>query len=588
MTLATAPKLLAPTTAAGQLHAAVQMVAELSELRPMLQGAPFAAICDLWDLIEAKYGNDGVAWLGRWDRYYLLTRLLHRTDAVHPWLYARCREVEAEPDGYLDLWAREHYKSTIITFAGAIQEILRDPEITIGIFSHTSGVAEKFLVQIKEELERNRELQEVYPDVLYPEPHRHSPRWSVDKGIVVRRKGNPKESTVEAWGLVDGMPTGAHFLLRIYDDVVTPESVTTPDQVKKTTTAWELSDNLGARGVDGMLRAWHAGTRYSFADTYQVIIDRKALRVRIHAATHNGLPDGTPVFLSPAAWADKRRKQSASTLACQQLMNPAAGSQAMFTDKWLRFTDVRPATLNVYIMCDPAHSLKKESDNTAIAAVGIDASRNYYLLDGYRHKMRLDERWQRLRDLRRHWMRQPGVQMVRVGYERYGLQSDLEHFETCMLKEREAFEIVELNWTRDGTNTKEDRVQRLQPPFAEGKFFLAQLCVRHVPMLGPDGKALLDAQGEPITQPQPYETSNQRRAREQGQGFRIFKPVMRTDHEGNAYSLNKGFLEEFMTFPFSAKKDLIDATSRIFDMEPVPPVLIDERALVPETYTDGA
>lgn len=536
------------------------MAQGLDQLAPDLQRAPFDKVCDLWEIVEGEPG--GRAWLGRNDRYYLLTRLLHRFDAVHPWLYARCREIEADPDGHLDLWAREHYKSTLITFAGIIQEIVRDPEITVGVFSHTKPVARKFMLQIKQELEANRELQAVYPDVFYAEPKTESPRWSEEKGIVVRRQSNPKEATLEAHGLVDGQPTGAHFKLRVYDDVVTRESVSTPDQVRKTTEAWELSDNLGARGADGTMRAWHVGTRYSFADTYADIIEKCALKVRLYPATDNGLPDGNPVFLTPQAWADKRLKQGPATIACQQLMNPAAGNEAMFRKEWLRFIDIRPATLNVYIMVDPAHSKKRGSDNTAMAVIGVDAGNNKFLLDGYRHKMGLRERWEALAGLRKVWTAQPGVQMVRVGYERYGMQADLEYFEEQMLRTKDAFDIVELNWTSDGLQAKDDRVQRLQPDFASGRFYLAA-----------------KVEGE---------TSNQRRIRDQGQPFRIFRPVSRRDHEGNAYSLNKGFLEEYLTYPFSAKKDLIDACSRLYDMDPVPPVLIDQRALEPESHADGA
>lgn len=535
---------------------------ELVSVLADLQRAPFGVVVDLWEEIERTYGVQGKHWLGRFDRFYLLTRLLHRFDAVHPWLYDRCREVEASPDGHLDLWAREHYKSTIITFAGIIQEVARDAEVTVGIFSHTKGVAKKFLIQIKQELETNRDLVAVYPETFWSDPKRLAPRWSEEKGLVMRRRSNPKEATIEAWGLVDGQPTGAHFRLRVYDDVVTPESVSTPEQVKKTTAAWELSDNLGARGEDGLLRAWHVGTRYSFADTYQEIIDRAALKVRVHPATDNGLPDGTPVFLSAEAWADKKLKQSAATIACQQLMNPAAGNEAMFRKEWLRFIDIRPATLNVYIMCDPANSKKKDSDNTAVSVVGIDATNNKFLLDGMRHKMGLKERWEAIYGLRKVWMAQPGVQTVKVGYERYGMQSDLEYFEERMLLLQDHFEIIELNWTSDGTRSKEDRVQRLQPDFASGRFYLA---------------AKVDG-----------ETSNQKRIREQGQPFRIFRPVSRRDHEGNVYALNKGFLEEYLTFPFSAKKDFLDATSRLYDMDPVPPVIVDERALEPEAHTDGA
>jgi hypothetical protein len=531
------------------------------EIRTTLHSAPFEAIADLWEVIETQYGIEGKAWLGKHDRFYLLTRLLHRLDAIHPWLYARCREVEAKPDGHLDLWAREHYKSTIITFAGIIQEIIVNPEITIGIFSHTKPVARKFMLQIKQELESNRDLQATYPDIFYSDPRGQSPKWSEEKGIVVKRRSNPKEASVEAHGLVDGQPTGAHFLLRVYDDVVTRESVSTPDQVNKTTTAWELSDNLGARGEDGKIRAWHVGTRYSFMDTYQEIIDRRILTVRLYPATADGTPDGKPVFLTQEAWEAKKLAQGPATIACQQLMNPAAGNESMFKKEWLSFLDIRPATLNVYIMVDPANSKKKGSDNTAMAVVGVDSGGNRYLLDGYRHKMGLRERWEALKGLRRYWMAQPGVQTVQVGYERYGMQSDLEYFEEQMTRDKEAFEITELAWTSDGAQAKDDRVQRLQPDFISRRFYLAAV-----------------TQGE---------TANQKRIREQGQAFRIFKPVQRRDHEGNLYSLNKGFLEEYLTYPFSSKKDLIDATSRLYDMSPVPPIIIDERALEPETYADG-
>lgn len=54
------------------------------------------------------------ALLGCNDRYYLLVNLLGREDAKHLWIFDRCREVEADPDGHVDLWARYHFKAVRI------------------------------------------------------------------------------------------------------------------------------------------------------------------------------------------------------------------------------------------------------------------------------------------------------------------------------------------------------------------------------------------------------------------------------------------------------------------------------------------
>lgn len=528
----------------------------------VLRNAAFGEpLLKVWREIEGDLGEEGKAALGKADRYYLLCMLLGRADAFNAWLYARCREVERDTDGYLDLWAREHYKSTIITFAGIIQEILRNPEITVGIFSHTKPVARKFLLQIKRELESNERLKALYPDTLYQSPNKESPIWSEEKGIAVKRKSNPKEATVEAHGLVDGQPTGAHFLLRVYDDVVTRESVSTPEQVDKTTSAWELSDNLAARGEDGKTRVWHVGTRYHFSDTYHAILDRKALIPRIYPATHDGSPDGNPVLLSAEAWADKKLKQGAATIACQMLQNPAAGTQAMFNVDHLRYADIRPGTVNIYILCDPASSKKKGSDRTAMPVIAVDAQRNKYLVDGYHHKMSLPERWTALSGLRKHWMNQPGVQAVHVGYERYGMRSDLEHFEEKMLQTKDSFDIKELAWPTEGPGSKYDRIQRLYPDFSQGKFYLP-----------------LVTEGE---------TKNQRKMREEGQPFRILKPTRRRDHEGNIYELNKNLMTEYLTYPFAVHDDLVDAISRIYDMDYQPPIIIDEKYLEAECFIDG-
>lgn len=395
------------------------------------------------------------------DLFFLLSIGCKRRDINRDWLYARCREVEAQPDGHLDLWAREHYKSTIITFGKSIQDLLKDPDnTTIGILSHTRPIAKGFLDQIKRELESNTFLKNLFPDVLYENPRGQSPKWSLDSGLILKRKSNPKEANIEAWGLVDGQPTSKHFSILVYDDVVTRESVTTPEQIKKVTSAWELSLNLGAQGG----RTRYIGTRYHQNDTWRTMMDRGSVTPRIYPATIDGKMDGEPVFLSKDTLMEKRRDMGPYTFGTQMLQDPVADKAMGFKEEWLKFYDQIGDTgkWNIYILVDPASKKKATSDYTVMEVIGLASDNNYYLIDAIRDRLNLTQRASKLFELHRKY------QPMSVGYESYGMQSDVEHVQFVMEQQNYRFDIIELK----GQVSKEDRIQKLVPIFEQKRFYM--------------------------------------------------------------------------------------------------------------------
>ena len=412
-------------------------------------------------------------WYARNDLYFLLRFLLNRRDIENPWLFARCREVQAAPNGHLDLWAREHYKSTIITLAKTIQDVLAshgdDPlpewsgrEVTVGIFSHSRPIAKRFLRQIKMEFEANQPLKELFPDVLWADPQKESPKWSEDDGIVVKRTSNPGEATVEAWGLVDGQPTGKHFVVLNYDDVVTRESVNTPDMIEKTTEMLRLSYNLGA---DGGVRRF-IGTRYHYNDSYRAVIDAGTAKPRVYPATSDGTVDGDGVLLDGETLAAKRRDMGPYVYGCQMLQDPKADETQGFRREWLRhYSNVDGGRgMNKYILVDPASGKKNGSDYTVMWVIGLGPDENFYLLDGLRDRLSLTQRAARLILLHRKW--KPVKDGVR--YEQYGLQADVEHVKTVQEQEQYRFDITPVG----GGVGKPDRIKRLIPLFEQGRIYL--------------------------------------------------------------------------------------------------------------------
>lgn len=454
----------------------------------------------------------------------------------HPWLYERCREIEREPDGYLDLWSREHYKSAIITFAKTIQDILAshgdgalvEREVCVGIFSHSRGIAKRFLRQIKFEFESNGKLKEWFPDILWDNPQKQSPKWSEDDGIVVRRKSNPAEATVEAWGVVDGQPIGKHFPLLVYDDVVVPESVTTPDMIAKTSDMLALSYALGADG--GAVR--HIGTRYHANDAYRTVIDRGTAKPRVHLLTKDGTADGDPVLRSREWVAKKRQDMGPYIFACQMLQNPQADETQGFLEDWIKYHDgFNRQGMNVYLLFDPAGAKNKRSDYTSGWAVGLAPDMNIYVLDMVRDRLNLTQRAQLVMAWHRRW-KPMGVGGVR--YEKIGMQADIEHIQEVQRQQNYRFEIIEVG----GNTPKPERVKRLIPYFEQGRVYLP-------------------------------------------------RTLFYTDYQGKTEDLVQTFIQqEYKPFPVSVHDDMLDGLARL--IEPELPLVWPESSDLTEVYEPPA
>ena len=409
--------------------------------------------------------------LCRNDRFFLGTRVLQREDADNDWVFARCREVEAAPDGYLDLWAREHYKSTIITFWGSIQEIINDPEITIVIFSFNRSIAKSFLKMIMRELEDNAMLKWLFDDIFWNNPKRDSRKygfsWSALEGITVKRTTNPNEQTIEAHGLVDAQPTSKHFMLRIYNDVVTDKMVLTQAMRDKATDGWKLSQNLGRsrRSTDEPGRMWHEGTIYHQFDTYNYIKSTGEVIPRVYPATVDGTATGEPVFMSKKELGIKYKIMGPYIFAAQMLLDPLQQNKQGFDIEWMRYWPAKIyRNLNIMIICDPASKKGKQNDFTVFFALGLGPDNNYYVVDFIRDKLSLTERGSIL--FKWHQKYNP----VFVGYEEVAMQTDREHFEYVMEQNNYRFHITPLH---EGSN-KQARILSLVPLFEQGRIIFPE------------------------------------------------------------------------------------------------------------------
>ncbi len=174
--------------------------------------------------------------------------------------------IEAPGDRKLVLVPRGHQKSTILSVCWVAQQLFRNPNETVGIYSAKWGLAKDLLHHIKNILTQS-DLPHIFGDFRSREG-----RWTLEE-IDIAQKNSliTKNPSVRTGGL-DGGKTGTHCSILLFDDPVTPENTTTPEQTRKTIDSFK--DCLPLLDPGGKIIV--VGTRYSNGDLYGGLIENES------------------------------------------------------------------------------------------------------------------------------------------------------------------------------------------------------------------------------------------------------------------------------------------------------------------------
>lgn len=367
---------------------------------------------------------------------------------------------------------RGHLKSTIVTIGKALQWICEDPSVRILIANATYAMACTFLNVIKRHLQANPTLIDYFGQLAI-EPE----KWS-ENMITLQQahsSGGEKEATVLCYG-VGGNLVSQHFDKIILDDVVNEDTVNTRDQIEKTIQFYRLCQPLLEKNGEFIV----IGTRWREDDLYGWIMDRENGVIQDFDVFHRRAIEGElwnnkegKYEKGTILWPEKynltdlssvRRKMGPWDFSAQYQNDPVPPEDADFKKEWFRYyepTDLRGVELNKYLLIDPAISLEKSADFTAMVTVGIDRYSNMYVLDIVRRRMLADDIIKEIFYQYERWHHN-AIGLEEVAFQRtlrYSLQKEME-------TRKRFLNIIEL---KPHARSKDQRIKGLQPLYANGK-----------------------------------------------------------------------------------------------------------------------
>ena len=374
-----------------------------------------------------EFGNEEEALdhLLRWkcltDLYYLGSDILGMGKAMrmgsllldpkyHKWVADTLRKDEHS----LIQLPRGHLKTAWLLVL-IVQDLLRNPNERIHLYSITQDFVEGHLALIKQHLETPL-LNHLFPDTVPPREE-----WETDikNKLVMRRHKVPGElimgNQVEVYG-VGNTITGRRATKQYFDDLIDKDTVRTPGQLEKTR-QW-FSGAMPVMEPGGVRKM--IGTPYHYNDLYYTIkkdeIFDKAYMRPIKNARGK---------FECKWWTAKRLKQVTRGMLdydinCQYHLNPLPIDAMAFPPPQPKYKELPDEELIWYIAVDPAATTEKYSDETAIIVAAISKEGMVYITREFHGKWPGNETAKKIIGLAAE------IQPRKIGIE-FGLQEHLRY-----------------------------------------------------------------------------------------------------------------------------------------------------------------
>lgn len=352
-------------------------------------------------------------------------------------------------------------KSTYASILFPSWYIGRHPDKSIIHASHTTELAERWGRRIRNTIAEPR-YSRLFPDAALAADSQAAGRWATQEGGEYYAAG------------AGSAIVGFRADLGIIDDPVAGREQADSEREREKIKEWYRSDFSTRLKPGGaivlIMQRWHEDdlAGWLLAEEAKGGEKWEVVRLKMEAGDDDplGRAPGEPLW--PEWYTEDMRvqaKRDARTWLALYQQEPRPESGGEFRKEWMRNYKVKPDKgMNTYILVDPASEKKKTSDFTAVFVIGCGADQNYYVLDFVRDRLSLTQRADLLFKLHREY------RPLKVGYEKYGMQADVEHMKDRMEREHYRFSIVELG----GQLKKEDRIRRLIPLFEGGRMWFPE------------------------------------------------------------------------------------------------------------------